>query len=107
MNDAQVNTFDDAGNTLKVVFNGALVVENMALLKEKIDWISSGHSYEKIDIKIIEVSSIDLSFVQLMVVFCNHLDKIGLQYSLQWNVSQDIRHLLKQTGFGKYLEKFG
>jgi anti-anti-sigma regulatory factor len=102
MNEAQVNTFDEMEGGKRIVFSGGLVIENVAVVKEKVDWFCSTLNEKQIVIQIHEVSALDLSFVQLLVVFCNHLEKLGVHFSFDWKVDKEQQLLLKQTGFEKY-----
>jgi anti-anti-sigma regulatory factor len=102
MNEAQINTFDEINGGVGIVFSGALVIENMAGVKEKIDWFCSSLVEKQVVVRIQEVSALDLSFVQLLVVFCNHLEKLGVHFSFDWKVDNEMQLLLKQTGFEKY-----
>ena len=102
MNEAQVHTFDETNGGIRIVFSGALVIENMVTVKERVDWFCSSLLEKNVVVQIHEVSAFDLSFVQLLVVFCNHLEKLGVDFSFDWKVDNELQLLLKQTGFEKY-----
>lgn len=103
MNEAQVYTFDEINDGIRVVFSGSLIVENMAIVKEKVEWLCSPRVRGPVAVQVNHVSALDLSFMQLLAVFSGRLDEMGIPYSISWEIEDELLLLLKKTGFEKYV----
>ena len=103
MNEGQVNITHEGKDKTLIVFSGDLILDNIAVMKKEIEAFCSIFSKKQLIIRIREVSALDLSFLQLLAVFCTRLEKLGVQYSMNWELEEELQLLLEQTGFEKYV----
>jgi hypothetical protein len=95
-------TQDEQGQISGIAISGLLVLENSQELKKEflgvIDCLSN-----RVKITISNVSEIDLSCIQLFMVFIRHMNVAHVAYQFEWNLDEDQKTLLENVGFSNEL----
>lgn len=93
---------DETTDHVRFILAGDLIFNNITGVKIKIEEFLESWTGKKLSIKIHKVSALDLSFLQLLEIIFNDLQKKKAEYVLKWEMDDEMRMLLKQTGFQKY-----
>jgi anti-anti-sigma regulatory factor len=88
---------NEQGQITNLTISGFLVVEQARQLKKEMVEVLKNIN-DSVDIEIIEVEDIDISFIQLMVAFTKQLNETGIRFKLKWNLDEDQRVLLENVG---------
>jgi hypothetical protein len=95
-------TQDEQGQINGIAISGFLVLENSQELRKEflgvIDCLSN-----RVKITVSNVSEIDLSCIQLFMVFIKHLNVAQVAYQFEWNLDEDQKTLLENVGFSNEL----
>lgn len=90
---------DENGRIETIEIGGVLVLETAIELKNElvgvVDRLSS-----KVKITFIKVEEVDLAGVQLLVVFIREMDKLKVEYQIDWNLEEEQKELLINVGIG-------
>jgi hypothetical protein len=93
---------DEQGQISGIAISGLLVLENSQELKKEflgvIDCLSN-----RVKITISNVSEIDLSCIQLFMVFIKLMNVAHVAYQFEWNLDEDQKTLLENVGFSNEL----
>jgi anti-anti-sigma regulatory factor len=93
---------NELGLITKLSIGGLIVVENAQKIKEELVGVSNKLS-DSVEIEIVEVENIDLSFIQLIVSFTSKLREAGIEFILNWNLDEDQRLLFENVGLSNEL----
>lgn len=93
---------DKNGRIERIEVGGLAVLETALELKNELVGISDRLS-SKVKITILELEELDLSGVQLMVAFIRHMDKMKVEYQIDWNIDEDQKALFVNVGIGNEL----
>lgn len=93
---------DKNGRIERIEGGGLVVLETALELKNELVGISDRLS-SKVKITILELEELDLSGVQLMVAFIRHMDKMKVEYQIDWNIDEDQKALFVNVGIGNEL----
>ena len=103
MNETQVKiVVEESRESALLIFSGDLIIDNISVINKKIDGFLVRWDGENINVLIRDVVALDLSFLQLLEVLCSYFKKNGIEYSLKWEVEEELLSLFSQTGFEKY-----
>lgn len=85
-----------------IVFSGDLTFDNITAIKDWVDEFFIDWRENRLNICVQNVDSLDLSFLQLLEVIHAKLKQEGKEIAFTWTLDDELRLLLKHTGFEKY-----
>lgn len=88
---------DKQGRIEGVEIGGLLVLETAIELKNELLGIADRLNI-KTKISFLELEEMDLSCVQLLVAFIRHMDKIKVEFQIDWNLNEEQRALFVNVG---------
>lgn len=88
---------DKQGRIEVIEIGGLLVLETVLELKNELLGIADRLNI-KTKIIILELEEIDLSCVQLLVAFIRHMDKLKIEFHIDWNLNEEQRALFVNVG---------
>lgn len=93
---------DQKGWVVSLELAGALILPNAQQLKKELIAISSSLN-STVKITISEPEEIDLSCIQLIKAFINQMDKLKIEYQIEWLIDEEQRLLLEHVGMSDEL----
>ena len=88
---------NEQGLITSLKIGGLLVVEYAQhIKKELVDTLDNLN--EIMEIKIGEVDDIDVSFIQLIIVYTKRITEKGIKFNLKWELEEDQRLLFENVG---------
>lgn len=93
---------DNEGKVFEIGVSGYLVVDTSQNLKNEIVDVL-GRSGGQLRINFEAIEEIDVSGIQLIVAFVRSLEKRRINYSLNWNITDDLKDLLESVGLADEL----
>ncbi len=95
-NNLIANKTTEEKGSVKLVLEGELTLANASEIKNIFS--ESANEYEKINISLKNIKSIDLSFVQLLKSLKNNTLKNKKKLEIDYDLSQNILELLNNSG---------
>jgi ABC-type transporter Mla MlaB component len=101
MKNVYITTALKGNNSVYAVLKGELVIRESEALKTEFVRLLQNH--ETINIRLQEVSRIDVSVLQLLVAFSNSAVVLNKKLSYQFDDSPYLQKTLSTSGFGRFL----
>jgi pilus assembly protein TadC len=93
-------TSNDQSRITGIEIGGMLILENAQLIKSELLRILDTLS-NQVKITISEPDELDISFIQLLVAFIRHMDRLKVSYQFDWMIDDNQRILLEHVGLGQ------
>lgn len=93
---------NEQGLITELEIGGKLVLENAKQLKREFTSVVNSLN-KQLKIRIVDVSGLDLSFIQLVLAFIILMDDNHVVYEFKWNLDDDLRNLLESVGLSNEL----
>ena len=104
MNEASVDiVVDPHSENARLVFRGDLTFSHISSVKVKLEGFLLDWRGRSLVMDIENVTALDLSFLQLIEATIVFLEQHGKEYSLNWDIEEELKDLLLRTGFEKYV----
>ncbi|MDG5799403.1 hypothetical protein QA597_03405 [Marinilabiliaceae bacterium ANBcel2] len=95
--------YKEEGNILNMKFSGQLTINSIDKITESVK--NHINDPEKINIMVADAENIDLTFLQLIHSIINQGGKKGYEVETKMDVSEDLKSLIINAGFGKLLNQ--
>jgi len=85
-----------------LLFRGEFILDNVDEIKKILLKLIPKIKTKKVKLDFIDVSEIDSAGLQIVLSFCKTLKEKNIDFVTE-KINDDIRHILKISGLGKYL----
>jgi anti-anti-sigma factor len=84
-------------NKSSLLFSGDLSVANAAELQQQL--LKAAFKVSHIEVKVADVESMDLSFLQLLVAWAKHMKQLGKNLTFDFQLDQEFERIFDESGF--------